>query len=78
MRAFARWLAAEGELETNLADLAVAGPKLVEPLTEDQLRDMLRQCAGRTFADRRDTAIIRFMAETGARAGEVMASPWTT
>lgn len=76
VRAFARWLAAEGELETNpLANLAQPklDQKLVEPLTEDQLRDMLRQCAGRTFADRRDTAIIRFMAETGARAGEVMA-----
>lgn len=42
-------------------------------LSDDQLRALLKVCAGRDFLDRRDEAILRFMIETGCRAGEVVA-----
>ena len=32
---------------------------------------MIKACEGPRDVDRRDEALIRFMAETGARAGEV-------
>ena len=53
---------------------------LIEPLTDDQLRALLKACTppkGSTPAEmlrhRRDEAILRLMMETGARAGEVVA-----
>lgn len=47
--------------------------KIVDGLTEDQLRALLRACQGSTFRDRRGDAMVRLMIETGARAGEVIA-----
>ncbi|MFR9806916.1 tyrosine-type recombinase/integrase [Pseudonocardia sp. RS010] len=76
VRRFSAWLAEEGEQDTD-ALLGMKLPKIdskvVEVLTEDQLRALLRACAGREFVDRRDTAIIRLMIETGLRAGELVA-----
>ena len=53
---------------------------MVEPLTEDELRALLKACIppkGLTPAQvlryRRDEAMLRLMLETGARAGEVVA-----
>lgn len=43
----------------------------VPVLTEDQLRALLKTCAGRTFVDRRDTAIIRMFVDTGMRLSEL-------
>ena len=75
LRLFSAWLTAEGEQ----ADDPLAGlrsPKIdrkfVDALSEDQLRRLIKACAGRGFKDRRDEALVRFMAETGARAGEVV------
>jgi integrase len=46
--------------------------KVIEPLTDDELRALIRACSGLDpLRDRRDEALIRFMAETGCRAGEV-------
>jgi integrase len=66
---------AEGILDSN--PLAGVGPvkidrKIVDSLTEDEVRQLIKACVGRNFIDRRDEAIIRLMAETGARAGEVV------
>ncbi len=54
--------------------------KVVEPLTDDQLRRLIAACqppAGAApqvaLRHRRDEAIFRLMLETGARAGEVVA-----
>lgn len=83
VRRFVKWLAAEGELPAD-PFIGLAPPKLdetvIEPLTEDELRAMVKACqpakgatASETFRGRRDEALIRFMFETGARAGEVVA-----
>ena len=45
---------------------------MVEALTDDELRDLIKACAGKGFTDRRDEAIVRLMAETGMRAGEII------
>jgi integrase/recombinase XerD len=69
-------LAEEGETDTDPL-LGVKAPKLdskvTEPLTNDEIRAMLKTCKGRDLRERRDEALIRFMVETGTRAGEVVA-----
>ncbi len=75
LRRFAAWLAEEGELDANPL-LGVKPPKLdskvVDALTDEQLRLLIKACAGKELIDRRDEAIVRLMAETGLRAGEVL------
>ena len=77
VRRFSAWLAEEGEIGRD--DLVgVKAPKLdqkvIEPLTDVQLKAMISACSGLDpMRDRRDEALIRFMAETGCRAGEVAA-----
>jgi site-specific recombinase XerD len=83
VRRFTAWLTEEGELEAD-PFLGVKSPKLdervVEPLTDDDLRAMLKACQVPKSAEpkialrhRRDEAIIRLMFESGIRAGEVIA-----
>ncbi|MCR6491706.1 tyrosine-type recombinase/integrase [Cellulomonas sp. P24] len=76
LQRFAAYLLDEGEIPADpLAGLRAPkiDTKIVQPLTEPQLRDLLAACKGSTFADLRDQALVRFMVETGARAGEVVA-----
>ena len=47
--------------------------KVVEALTDDQLKQTDQGVSGQELRDRRDEAIVRLMAETGLRAGEVVA-----
>jgi site-specific recombinase XerD len=76
LRRFSAWLAEEGEIPRD--ELVGAKPpkidaKIVEPLSDDQLRALLKACLGLDpFRDRRDEAIVRIMLETGLRAGEVV------
>jgi site-specific recombinase XerD len=83
VRRFAAWLAEEGELEAD-PFLGVKAPKLetkvIEPLTDDQLRALIKACAppqdatpAEALRHRRDEAIIRLMLESGVRAGELVA-----
>lgn len=76
IRRFSAWLEEEGEQVVDPL-LGIRAPKLdtkvVEPLTEAQLKAMLKACSGKDLRDRRDEAILRLMVETGARAGEVAA-----
>jgi Phage integrase family len=46
---------------------------VIDALTDDELRDLFGACRGKRFTERRDEAIVRLMAETGARAGEIVA-----
>jgi integrase len=75
MKRFAAWLVEEGELDADpLAGLNP--PKLdvqaVDPLTEDELKALIKACAGKTLRERRDEALVRLIAETGIRASEAI------
>ncbi len=76
VRRFSAWLTEEGEQALDPL-LGLRAPKLdkpvVEPLTDDHLRAMLKACRGADLRDKRDEAILRLMFTTGARAGEVVA-----
>jgi site-specific recombinase XerD len=83
VRRFASWLIAVGLLHADPFP-GVKAPKLdqpvVDPLTEDELRALIRACAApdddrptERLHHRRDEAIIRLMLETAIRAGEVVA-----
>jgi integrase/recombinase XerC len=45
--------------------------KPIQVLTDDQLRKLLAGCAGKTFVERRDNAIMRLFIDTGARRAEM-------
>jgi integrase/recombinase XerD len=74
LRSFFRWLSATGHLQTDL--LAGAGsPRLPQLLKEtfsaDEIERLLAAAATYSRYPRRDTALIRFMLDTGCRAAEV-------
>lgn len=72
---YAKWLLTEGEIDSNPLE-GLAPPKLhtkvTEALSDEQVAAMISTCKGNTMADRRDEALIRFMAETGTRANETV------
>jgi site-specific recombinase XerD len=74
LRQYAAWLTTDGELPENPL-IGLTPPKVplkvVESLTDDQLRALIKACAGKGLRDRRDEAIVRLMAETGLRASEL-------
>jgi site-specific recombinase XerD len=75
LKQFARWLFEEDELDENpLAGLKTpkVDVRVVDVLTEDDLRVLFKACQGPEFRDRRDEAICRLLAETGLRAGELL------
>jgi site-specific recombinase XerC len=75
-RLFCAWLVSEGELDTDpLVGLRPPrlDQKVTRVLTDDQIKALIAACAGKSFRDRRDEALVRLMLETGARAGEVAA-----
>jgi site-specific recombinase XerD len=76
LRRFSVWLLEEGEQDTDEL-LTVKPPKIdtkVTPvLSDDELRRLIKACAGQEMWHRRDEALVRFMVETGTRAGEVVA-----
>jgi site-specific recombinase XerD len=73
LQQFFKWLAAEDELPDSMAGLApprVTG-KLVPVFTPGELARLERACAGRSFAQRRDTAIVAVLTATGIRLSEL-------
>ena len=73
LQQFFKWLAAEDELPDPMAGLApprVPG-KLVPVFTGEELTRLEHACAGRSFAQRRDTAIIAVLRATGIRLSEL-------
>jgi integrase len=76
LRRFAAWLALEGELDDDPL-LGLKSPRLdqkvVPALSDDELRRLIKACQGKSLRDRRDEAMVRLMAETAARAGEIIA-----
>jgi site-specific recombinase XerD len=74
LRSFYGWTVEEEELDASpMAKVKV--PKTEPPAPEtvgaDDLRLLLKACEGRSFEDRRDMALLRFMVATGLRASEV-------
>jgi integrase/recombinase XerD len=73
LQQFFKWLAAEDQLPDPMAGLApprVDG-KLVPVFTRDELARLEQACAGRSFTQRRDTAIIAVFTATGIRLSEL-------
>ena len=70
---FALGLAAEDELLNPMAGLAPprVADKLVPVFTPGELTRLERACAGRSFAQRRDTAILAVLTATGIRLSEL-------
>jgi len=72
--AVVRWLLDEGEIDRNPME-RMRPPKLderpVPVIPDDTIRKLLATCSGRTFEDRRDTAILFVLIDTGARLSEV-------
>lgn len=75
VRQYSAWLAAEGYIAADPL-LGLKTPKIAEPvlapLGEDDLRAIFAACAGTEFKDRRDEALVRFMAETCCRAEDTI------
>jgi site-specific recombinase XerD len=76
VRRFASWLAEQEEIAadpfTGMRPPRIDA-KVVAPLSEDDLRLMLKACGGKEMRDRRDAAMLRLMIDTGMRAGELLA-----
>jgi site-specific recombinase XerD len=78
VRRFAAWLADPEQGEIPADPFVAMNPpkmdaKVVERLTDDDLKRLLKACAGRELRDRRDEAMLRLLLETGMRAGELLA-----
>jgi site-specific recombinase XerD len=72
---FWRWCEEEGEVDHS--PMARMRPPRVPQnpppvLAEDDVRALLRACEGQDFEDRRDSAIIRLLYDTGARLSELV------
>ena len=73
LQQFFKWLAAEDQLPDPMAGLAPprVADKLVPVFTPGELSRLEQACAGRSFAQRRDTAIIAVLTATGIRLSEL-------
>jgi len=73
LQQFFKWLAAEDQLPDPMVGLAPPRvlAKLVPVFTPGELSRLEQACAGRTFAQRRDTAIIAVLTATGIRLSEL-------
>jgi integrase/recombinase XerD len=76
IKQFAKWLDDEGYLDADPI-MAVRPPKLdqksVPACSEAEITAMIKACGGNDWRSRRDRAILLLLAETGMRAGELLA-----
>jgi site-specific recombinase XerD len=76
VRRYAVWLVSEDELDQD-PFVGLQPPKLdkkvVDTFTDDDLRLLLKACAGKDFLARRDEAAVRLLLECGLRASELLA-----
>lgn len=74
LQQFFRWLVDEGEIgESPMARMKPpAIPKTPPPvLRDEQIKRLLAACAGPDFDDRRDTALVMLLIDTGIRLSEL-------
>jgi integrase/recombinase XerC len=74
LQQFFRWALEEEEIDRTPMERMrppVIPEKPVDILPDEQLKRLLKVCAGKDFADRRDTAIIRLFFDTGIRRAEL-------
>ena len=73
LQQFFKWLAAEDELPDPMAGLAPprVPAKLVPVFTDEELTRLEQACAGRSYTQRRDTAMIAVFTATGIRLSEL-------
>jgi site-specific recombinase XerD len=74
LQQFFRWLVDEGEIrETPMAKMRPpAIPETPPPvLRPEQVKKLLDACLGQDFDDRRDTAIVLLLVDTGIRLSEI-------
>jgi integrase len=78
VKQFAKWLGAEGELNEDTANAIalIRPPKLdskpVDALSDDELRRLIKACAGNGVRDKRDRAMVMLLRDTGLRASELV------
>jgi integrase/recombinase XerC len=74
LQQFFKWALEEGEIDRSPME-RMRPPAIperpVDVLPDEQLRRLLKVCAGKDFAGRRDTAIIRVLFDTGIRRAEL-------
>ena len=69
-----RWLVEDGEIGHSPMERMrppAVPEQPVDVLTDDELRALLDAARGNTFENRRDTAMLRMLIDTGMRAGEL-------
>ncbi len=74
LQQFFKFLVEEGEIrESPMHNMRapIVPEQPVAVVTHDELEALLRACSGRSFADRRDTAILRLFVDTGMRLSEL-------
>jgi integrase/recombinase XerD len=73
LQQFFKWLAAEDQLPDPMAGLQPprVADKLVPVFTPYELSRLERACAGRSFTQRRDTAVMAVLTATGIRLSEL-------
>jgi site-specific recombinase XerD len=71
LRVFFGWLASEEERSNANPMGRIEGPKVNKKakafFSDDELARLLKTCQGSSFADRRDTAVMRVLIDTGLR-----------
>jgi integrase len=79
LQQFFRWLAEEEQIPDPMAPLRApkVSEKLVPVFTSEELSALEKTCQGRTFAQRREAAIIAVLTATGIRAGELAGTGMT-
>jgi integrase len=74
LHVFFDWCVEDGEIARSPMErmkMPTVPDQPVAVLDDDQIRALLAECSGRSFADVRDTAIIRLFIDSGMRVGEM-------